>query len=106
MFKFPHVVTLEVIARSTTAMGAVEEIWAPVAVDVEAWVQPISAALRDVYSKRECEVTHTVYIKRCDLGWKALDYRVVYKGVAFVLQGVRNQAGLDRVWALDCVEMH
>lgn len=64
-----------------------------------ACVQPVSAQMLTFYLQRGMQVSYTVYTTPGDYRFSD---KLIYKGKALYVLGVRNLVELDEVVALDC----
>ena len=91
--------------RATITRGSMSQqvqTWATVATPT-GWVQPATAATVARYGARNMLVTHTAYFS-ADPGLQLGD-RLVVGGVTYKVDGLRDQAGMARLWAADLEEV-
>jgi len=70
---------------------------------VACWVQPATARVVARYAQRQTEVSHCAFVAQ-DLDAKADDVLAVSDGRTLKVIGQADQAGLGKVWRVDCVE--
>jgi hypothetical protein len=97
---------LERATKTRTFTGGRSNTWAIVAMQIPCWKQPVSSDILRRYERNTIDVDTTVYVGQF-LGIKTGDRIRVYsdsESSYLVVEGVRDQAGLGRLWALDCRE--
>lgn len=98
---------LERATKTRTSTGGRSNSWAIVAMQIPCWKQPVSSDILRRYDRNTIDVDTTVYVNQ-DLVIRTGDRIRIYGGSAdgsyLVVEGVRDQAGLGRLWALDCRE--
>lgn len=68
-------------------------------VELKGWIQPAGQQLIVEYGQRELQPTHAIY---CYVDPQAEEgYRVVQGTNTYVILGVKDMAGLGRIWRLD-----
>jgi SPP1 family predicted phage head-tail adaptor len=94
-----HRASLQRAEKVATETGSFKRTWSDVATAFSCWVQDASSALEERYAQRQLVCTKTLYVDH-DLEIKEGD-RVVFRDQTYSVIGVRNAAGLDRLWAID-----
>ena len=91
--------------RATVTRGSMaQQVQTPVDVaTLTGWVQPASADTLARYGARNMLVTHTAYFS-ADPSLQLGDLLVV-GSTTYKVDGVRNQAGMDRLWSADLEEV-
>lgn len=83
--------------------GGIKESWSTVYDDKPANVQPVSASWLVQYAQRKIDVSHTVYFDSNPT--IQVGDRIVYGSRNLLVKGVRDLIELDRVLAVDCLEL-
>lgn len=96
--------TAQVKAMVLTAerSGSKTPSWPTVTKTLTGWRQNIGSDLRILYERRELNVTHKIFVAE-DPGASEGDV-IVIEGVTHLIRGIINQAGLSRLWRIDCEE--
>jgi len=97
--------TLTHSRREITGIGGGRQTsWATQASAVACWAQPASARVMQQHAANQTVVTHSVFTKT-NLGAKAEDRLVISDGRTMAVVGQVDQAGLGKLYRIDCKEV-
>lgn len=99
-----HSVALQRAVVTEDVIGGRNNAFETIAANIAVWLQPSSASVSATYEQRGITVTHRCYIAS-DIEAKAGD-RLLWGTRHLVIEGVQNQAGMNRLWRLDVRELH
>lgn len=101
---FNDEVTLEKPVGLKKPSGSLKRTWEVVGSSIVAALQPMSVREMELYAGRQIRVTHNCYVESDPIFKRG--YRLVNKdGKKFIIKGVINFAGTDRVWKIICKEI-
>ena len=96
--------TVQNRTESTNLDGSRTPSWADY-VEMPGWLQPVSSSLREQYMRREIMVDAVIYVAQEDPDVQEGDRIVAPSGKKYLIHGVEDQAGQNRLWHLDCEEV-
>lgn len=95
-------ITLQRATVTQGGMGQQAQTWADVSTPT-GWIQPAAADTIARYGARNMVVTHTAYFS-ADPAIQLGD-RLVVGSTTYKVDGLRDQAGMERLWSADLEEV-
>ena len=85
------------------AIGGRRMAWIELAAAVACWAQDAGGGIVEEYGRLDLRVSHSIYVER-DLAVRAND-RLTIGATRYLVRGVRNMAGMGRLWRIDADEV-
>ena len=92
--------SLRKVAKARRKDGTIDEQPVAYRKGIPTWLQPATAEIVAQYAARDMRVSYTAYMET-DPEVHNDEATIVVNGIAYAVRGVRDQAGLNRCWALD-----
>ncbi len=94
-----HRISIEKDIPTIDGVGSRVSSFVALKTDVPAWIQAANYDTIEEFARRNLEVTDTVYVAT-DPEIVGDGYRIKYGDKLLSVVGVKNQAGLDRLWSI------
>ena len=91
-------------AQTKATDGTITEGTPTTVATIAGWLQPASTFLINTYGQRQIVVTHKLYVAT-DPTAKPEDVITDPGGTKYIVKGVKNQAGLGRLFRVDVEEL-